>query len=192
MTILRYMMIKVQCLPAFLMWQFSDIWWIFFVQLTVSSRETCFNWSQRRFWCWTRFGRKYDQECVLMDWQVLLLWSNMLWLMCEFTVEVSSYCWKDCWRKTSWQPEMSWILHVNRARAETCCVEEKYMTEKLFWCLLKRSEIYLIFLTGTCGKIICHGEIICHKMSWNEMKWVGHERSERSKAKTDWKIVQMF
>ena len=140
MTILRYMMIKVQCLPAFLMWQFSDIWWLFFVQLTVSSRETCFNWSQRRFWCWTRFGRKYDQECVLMDWQVPLLWSNMLWLVCEFTVGVSSYRWIDCWRKTSWQPEMSWISHVNRARTETCCVEEKYMTEKLFWCLLQRSE----------------------------------------------------
>ena len=29
---------------------------------------------------------------------------------------------------------------MNRARAETCSVEEKYMTEKLFRCLLKRSE----------------------------------------------------
>ena len=29
---------------------------------------------------------------------------------------------------------------MNRARAETCSVEEKYMTEKLLRSLLKRSE----------------------------------------------------
>ena len=38
------------------------------------------------------------------------------------------------------QYHVSWISHVKRARAETCSVEEKYMTEKLLRCLLKRSE----------------------------------------------------